>query len=113
MGAGFLKRRSGDAGFLLAHPPAFGFGTLNMLYPADGEVVSLQVYDFNGDGRDDVVQIHRSAGEMSVRLSRTNGTLSEPVTYSLGTKPSDTRIVDLNNDGNLDIIAVDLSGYFI
>ena len=109
--AAVLNRVSQDVSILMAHPTSFGFSTLDMLYPSDGEVVSLQVYDFNGDGRADVVQLHRAAGEMSVRLARANGTLSEAVFYSLGSKPSDTRIVDLNSDGFLDIIAVDLGGY--
>ena len=109
--AAVLNRVSQDVSVLMAHPTSFGFSTLDMLYPSDGEVVSLQVYDFNGDGRADVVQLHRSAGEMSVRLARIDGTLSEAIYYGLGSKPSDTRVVDLNHDGFLDIIAVDLGGY--
>jgi hypothetical protein len=109
--AAVLNRVSNDASILLSHPTDFGFSTLDMLYPADGEVVSLQVYDFNKDGRDDVVQLHRSAGQMSVRLARRDGSLSEPVFYGIGEKPSDTRIVDLNHDGVLDLLAVDLGGF--
>ncbi|HMC27556.1 MAG TPA: FG-GAP-like repeat-containing protein, partial [Verrucomicrobiae bacterium] len=109
--AAVLNRGSSDVSVLLAHPTAFGFGTLDMIYPADGEVVALQVYDFNGDGRADVVQIHRAAGQMSVRLARPDGTLSEPVFYDLGMHPSDMRSVDVNNDGILDIVAADLSGF--
>ncbi len=106
-----LNRFSQDASVLLAHPSAFGFGSLDQIYPSDGEVVSLQVYDFNGDGHDDVVQLHRAAGELSVRLARADGSLSEPVFYGLGTKPSDARSVDLNHDHVLDILAVDLQGF--
>jgi FG-GAP-like repeat/Lamin Tail Domain len=109
--AAVLNRGSLDASVLLASPDAFGFSSLDLIYPADGEVVSLQVYDFNGDGRDDVVQLHRAAGEMSVRLAREDGTLSEAVYYSLGSKPSDTRTVDVNHDGFLDVLAVDLGGF--
>src|SRR5205823_1990060 len=61
MDAVVLNRVSQDASVLLAHPTAFGFSGLDLVYPSDGEVVSLQVYDFNGDGRDDVVQLHRAA----------------------------------------------------
>jgi len=109
--AAVLNRLSSDVSVLLAHPTQFGFSTLDMIYPADGEVISLQVFDFNGDGRADVVQIHRAAGEMSVRLARSDGSLADPVFYGLGSKPSDMRTVDLNNDHILDIIAVDLSGF--
>ncbi|PYX64731.1 MAG: hypothetical protein DMG78_30310, partial [Acidobacteria bacterium] len=111
--AAILNRVSSDVSVLLAHPTAFRFRTLDMLYPADGEVVALQVYDFNGDGRADVVQLHRAAGEMSVRLARADGSLSDPVFYDMGTMPSDVRSVDVNNDGILDILAVDLGGFVV
>jgi hypothetical protein len=111
MDAAVLNRVSQDVSVLIAHPTAFGFRSLDMIYPSDGEVVSLQVYDFNSDGRDDVVQLHRAAGELSVRLARADGTLSEPVFYGLGTMPSDTRTVDVNHDQILDILAVDLGGF--
>lgn len=109
--AAILNRVSEDVSVLTAHPTQFGFQSLDMLYPSDGEVVSLQVYDFNGDGRDDVVQLHRAAGELSVRLARPDGTLSDPVFYGLGTTPSDTRTVDVNHDQVLDVLAVDLAGF--
>jgi hypothetical protein len=109
--AAVLNRVSSDVSILLAHPTAFGFSTLDMIYPADGEVVALQVFDFNGDGRDDVVQIHRASGEMSVRLARNDGSLSDAVFFSLGSKPSDMRVVDVNGDHIVDILAVDLEGF--
>ena len=109
--AAILNRNSSDVSVLIAYPTLFGFSTLDMIYPADGEIVSLQVYDFNGDGRDDVVQIHRAAGQMSVRLAHADGGLSEPVFYGLGSQPSDMRTVDVNHDGILDILAVDLGGF--
>ena len=35
---------------------------------ATGEVAELYLHDVNGDGRDDVIQLHRSSGDVSLRL---------------------------------------------
>ena len=47
----------------------------DLIYPVDGEVTGLNVLDYNGDGRDDVLQLHRASGEVSVRYSNPDGTL--------------------------------------
>jgi hypothetical protein len=81
---------------------------LDQVYPVEGEVSSLNVFDFNLDGFDDVVQLHRASGEISVRLANTNGILGPPTYYPMGSLPSAQSIVDVNNDGFSDIVTANI-----
>jgi hypothetical protein len=105
-----MNRDSMDISVLLAHPGQTTFSSLDQIYPVDGEVSSLSVVDFNRDGRDDVLQLHRASGEFSVRLAKTNGLLGEPTFYALGTRPSAQVSNDINGDGIPDLTAANL-GY--
>jgi hypothetical protein len=81
-----------------------GFTSLDGLYPVDGEVVGLEVRDLNGDGHDDVIQLHRSSGLLTVRLAETNGALRSAMPYSMGAQPSALSLYDVNKDGYLDAL---------
>ncbi len=106
-----LNRYSSDISVLSTHPGSAGFTVPNDIYPVDGEVAGLEVRDFNGDGRDDVIQLHRSSGEMSVRLAGTNGVLGEPSFYGLGLRPIGKVVADVNKDGIPDVITADMTPY--
>ena len=103
-----MNRRSADVSILLAAPLEAGFRGANHLYLVDANVVGLKVADFNGDGRDDVIQLHRSTGDFSVRLANTDGTLAAPVYYTVGNVPSSQVFADVNNDGIADQITANL-----
>ncbi len=105
-----MNRESKDVSVLLAHPGQAGFSTLDQIYPVDGEVSGLSVLDFNRDGRDDVVQLHRISAEFSVRLSGTNGLLGDPMFFSMGSIPCAQATVDVNGDGNTDMVTANLGG---
>jgi len=109
-----LNRFSFDVSILLTSTnlsSPVGFLTLNNTYPVDGQVNGLQVRDYNGDGRDDVVQLHLASSEISVRLANTNGTLGAPTFYPVTSgKPAAQSVVDVNNDGIADMVSVDLTG---
>lgn len=103
-----MNRVSMDVSVLFTHPHQSGFSGLDLVYPVDGSVSGLSVFDFNRDGRDDVVQLHRASAEFSVRLSATNGLLGPPTFFSVGNLPSAQSAVDVNNDGISDMVTANL-----
>jgi hypothetical protein len=103
-----MNRDSMDVSVLITSPGQAGFSALDQIYPVDGEVAALSVKDFNNDGRDDVMQLHRGSGEISVRLANPNGSLGEPKFYSVGNLPGGHNNSDVNNDGLPDVVAVNL-----
>jgi hypothetical protein len=103
-----MNRDSQDVSVLFTHPGQTGFSGLDQVYPVDGEVVALSVKDCNNDGRDDVLQLHRSSAEISVRLAGTNGVLGAPQFYGIGTVPADQTAVDVNGDGIIDMVVANL-----
>ncbi|PYJ02743.1 MAG: hypothetical protein DME25_15400 [Verrucomicrobia bacterium] len=106
-----LNRYSSDVSLLITYPGRVGFGVPDDIYPVDGEVAGLEVRDFNGDGLADVLQFHRSSGEMSVRLAGTNGVLGDPKYYPLGPRPIGKVVADVNNDGIPDVVTADMTPY--
>jgi hypothetical protein len=103
-----MNRSSADVSILLAYPQQGGYRGVNHLYLVDGNVAGLAVYDFNKDGRDDVIQLHRSSGDFSVRLANPDGTLQSPVYYTVGNVPSSQVFADVNHDGISDQITANL-----
>src|SRR5437867_3970881 len=104
-----VNRDSYDVSILLGcGADAVGFQKLDQTYPVDGEAAGLLLVDLNGDGRADVLQLHRASSEISVRLSGTNGQLSVPVFYSTGTQPNGFETADVNGDGRLDVLTANL-----
>ncbi|MBI4602391.1 MAG: VCBS repeat-containing protein [Planctomycetes bacterium] len=102
------NRLSSDLSVLLGHAGQVGFSILDQVYLVDGEVAGLVVLDMNGDGRDDVVQLHRASGDFSVRHAGPDGSLAPPVFYSSGAIPGAQSIADVNNDGLPDVVVANL-----
>jgi FG-GAP-like repeat/Lamin Tail Domain len=108
-----LNRDSSDVSVLLAAAvntpiPRTGFAALDQTYPVDGDIAQLGLHDLNGDGRDDVLQLHRSSAEVSVRLAGDQGRLGEPALFKMGDRPSAFSLGDINNDGKLDLVTANL-----
>ncbi len=97
-----------DVSVALASDLEVGFESLDQVYPVGGEVTGLELVDLNQDGRDDVVQVHRSSGDVSVRLSGKGGRLENPRFYPMGVLPSAIELRDLNGDGIKDVMTANL-----
>ena len=67
-------------------------------------VLDLAAADFNGDGRDELV-FPGTGGNIAVASGETNRTFSNVSSFFATSNSSDVDIVDLDNDGQLDIIA--------
>ncbi|MBI4586570.1 MAG: VCBS repeat-containing protein [Planctomycetes bacterium] len=103
-----INRISSDVNVLTAYPGQAGFAALDQYYLVDGEVAGLKIADWNRDGRDDVIQLHRASGDVSIRLAGPEGKLGPPAFYVLGLVPADLVTVDVNNDGNPDVVTANL-----
>jgi hypothetical protein len=103
-----MNRDSQDVSILRTAPGTLGFGIVDQFYPACGEVSGLAVLDLNGDNHDDVIQLHRSSDDFSVRLANANGLLAQPTFYAMGSLPSALSIADMTRDGIPDVVTANL-----
>jgi hypothetical protein len=74
---------------------------------------SIQVGDFNEDGKLDVVMVDYSgggAGSVSVFLGNGDGTFQAKTDYATGDGPDSVVVADLNGDGHLDLAVADDTG---
>ena len=78
-------------------------------------VVSAQAADLNGDGKVDLVLTGRHT--VQVLMGNGNGTFATPLTLSLPSQinlgPQKPLLVDLNNDGGIDILSPDVLTHVI
>jgi hypothetical protein len=86
-------------------------------YPASYGPSSVAVGDFNGDGNPDLVVANADSADsggggttVSVLLGNGDGTFQAPVSYTSGPEPFYVTVGDFNNDGILDIVAINSSG---
>jgi uncharacterized protein (DUF2141 family) len=90
-----------------------GDGTFlpQVIYPTGSGPSSVVVADLNGDGKLDLVVANSRGdldepypnGSVSVLLNAGAGTFAPQVTYPTGVGPSSVAVVDLNDDGELDL----------
>ncbi|MGK0189234.1 MAG: hypothetical protein ACI9R3_005051, partial [Verrucomicrobiales bacterium] len=108
--AATINRLSSDVSIVPTFPGTHSLSTLDQIYETDGEVVGLTVIDVTGDGKDDVVQLHRASGDISIRTADPDGSgrLSEPLFVHIGTSPSAAEMIDINGDDRLDIVTANL-----
>ena len=102
------NRVSGDIDLLTGYPGEAGFGALDQFYLVDGEVADLRLVDVDGDRLDDVVQLHRASGDVSVRLATEGGALGSPRHFTVGDLPTDQRFQDVNGDSIPDLLSANL-----
>ena len=112
--AAVINRYSADISILPTASNLPGLVSMDQIYAVNGEVSGLTVTDYNGDGRDDVMQLLRGSGEISIRYAGPDGTLSAPVFRAVsvapsgGEAPSGTATADVNNDGRPDLLTANL-----
>ncbi len=93
--------------------------TISILRNVDGHLVltkSIQVAsdpgsvssaDFNRDGRNDIVVAHRGADNAYLLVQSDGGEFQHALTFPTTDDPKDQVIVDIDNDGDLDLVTVD------
>ena len=112
--AAVINRYSADISILPTSSTLPGLVSTDQIYSVNGEVAGLNVDDYNGDGRDDVMQLHRTAGEISIRYAGPDGTLAAPVfrpvstAPSGGEAPSGVATADVNHDSLPDMVTANL-----
>ncbi len=103
-----INRISSDVNILHAFPGKAAFGASDQIYAVDGGVTDLQVIDANGDGRDDVIQLHRASSDLTIRYTSEDGSLGSPVYLPVAALPSAERVIDVNSDGLPDLVVASL-----
>ncbi|MEG4320439.1 MULTISPECIES: FG-GAP-like repeat-containing protein, partial [unclassified Microcoleus] len=71
--------------------------------------ISIDVGDFNGDGKLDLVTIIRSSSDVSIMLGKGTGSFGTPTKFNVGTNPQSVVVEDFNADGKLDLAFTDYS----
>ena len=74
-------------------------------YPIGGVGFSVAVGDFNKDGKPDVaVVVGSTTNTVQIFLGNGDGTLQPPINYTPTTFPQSIVAIDVNRDGNLDLV---------
>ena len=89
-----------------------GDGSFATALKISGVASGLAIGDFNGDGKPDLAATDFSTGRMFIYFGNGDGTFSDPYYISVGTASEpgtgDVVATDLNRDGKLDLIAVNM-----
>jgi len=116
---------SGNSAFILL---GNGDGTFRPAgnYSLESWSTFIAAWDFNGDGKPDLVVSHplggccsfQANGEVSILLGNGDGTFRPPVDYLAGqvpvnNKPQCVAVADFNGDGNADLAVADGAGFNI
>ncbi|WP_437681998.1 FG-GAP repeat domain-containing protein [Sorangium sp. So ce131] len=81
------------------------------LYVVGNQPTAVQVADFNGDGKLDVVTANFVGSSLSVLLGNGDGTLQPAVNYAAvgANTPNDVAVADVNGDGKLDLVSANFN----
>src|SRR6478752_2101768 len=100
-------------GLLLAAPPGVAAQTGDahrfdtwVGYDVGEFPSSLATGDLNGDGAPDAVWGHDGGDSLAVTLNLGEGTLGRPHSYQVSVATSAVEAADVDNDGDLDLVAV-------
>jgi hypothetical protein len=114
VGAGYNPMQGVNALYYATYNPSTG-AIAYTVDTSDPNINAVTAGDLNGDGLADVVAIDQltTSASVSVRLSRTDGTIAAGVSYAVPGKTSEAATVDdVNGDGKADVVvaSVDASG---
>jgi len=68
------------------------------------DVTFLAAKDLNGDGKDDIVIVHRQTSQVEVWLTTPNDTVYSTAKYSVNFYPEKVLLADIDNDSTIDIL---------
>jgi hypothetical protein len=105
------NRASDDVSVLLNNAAAPGTFLPVANYPVGNGPGAHDVVDLNGDGRLDLVTSNYDSGNVSVLIGNaaTPGTFLPAENYPFGNFPRNPVAVDVNNDGQLDLVTANLN----
>ena len=104
-----ISRKSEDMKIHLTDPSSTdGFSVPRQLYSTDGDPAGLALADMNQDGRADIIQLHRAAGDVSIRHTRADGSLADPIFFYMGINPNALTVRDIDDDGIPDVSVANL-----
>jgi len=74
--------------------------------------VAATVWDFNGDGKDDLAVLNNQDSTVTILFGNANGTLTKGNTFAAGTDnfPSGIAVADVNGDGIPDLVTAGFNG---
>ena len=75
-------------------------------FDTNTDPTSVEVGDFNGDGRLDVAAADKATDTLSILLGKGDGTLQAPTTMDVTGSPTSLFASDLNADGKSDLVLV-------
>lgn len=71
---------------------------------ATGGGSHLRLGDLNGDQRPDLIVLQADSGLVGILLGNGDGTFQNRINYSTGSNPTGLAVLDLNSDGELDLV---------
>jgi len=75
-------------------------------FSADSLPYDITSADFNNDGKPDIALANAGADTLSVIINSGNGNFSPTLNYKVGFNPWRVIALDLNSDGNIDLVTV-------
>jgi hypothetical protein len=90
-----------------------GDGTFgNSIDSPAARTLGLTAFDFNGDGKADLAIANTDLSSVGIRLSNGDGTFQASVDFPSNPVPIRVRPGDVNNDGKLDLVTLNLNDSF-
>jgi len=87
------------------------FGPVTPIDIAVGRTTqAVTVFDFNGDGFDDIASANQDSNSVSVLISNGDGTFQAAVNYAVETGPRDIIVGDFDSDNETDIAVSNWNG---
>ncbi len=77
---------------------------------AFSDIRRLLFGDVNGDSLDDIVSVNYGTDTVSILIQATGGGFQDAGHYYCGTDPTDAALLDVENDGDLDLVVVHQDG---